>query len=100
MTDREVEINLNNIVCDDNNQKRKSWVCFGQTCSRSLIGFLSQLFVILLNIFDCFRRIYISKACDEPLFGWEFSVVQQDTFYLDQDYEQVNFYKVPSLYCW
>ena len=66
MTDQEDNINLGKIVLDDNNQKRKSWACLGQTCSRSLIVFLSQLFVILLIIFGCFWRNHHSKACDEP----------------------------------
>ena len=37
------KINLDKIVLDDNNQERKSWSCLGQTCSRLLIVFLSQL---------------------------------------------------------
>ena len=65
MTDQEDNINLDKIVFDDNNQERKSWACLGQTCSRSLIVFLSQLFVILLIIFGCFWRIHLSKNCDE-----------------------------------
>ena len=65
MTDQEDNINLGKIVFDDNNQERKSWACLGQICSRSLIVFLSQLFVILLIIFGCFWRIHISKTCDE-----------------------------------
>ena len=65
MTDQEDEVNLGKFVFDDNNQERKSWACLGQTCSRSLIVFLSQLFVILLIIFDCFWRIHLSKTSDE-----------------------------------
>ena len=65
MTDQEDIINLGKIVFDDNNQEKKSWACLGQTCSRSLIVFLSQLFVILLIIFGCFWRIHLSKTCDE-----------------------------------
>ena len=65
MTDQEDNINLVKIVFDDNNQERKSWVCLGQTCSRSLIVFLSQLFVILLVIFECFWRIHLAKTFDE-----------------------------------
>ena len=33
-----------------------------------------------------------------PMLGWEICVVQQDTFYSHQDYEQVNFYKNLRLY--
>ena len=65
MTDQEDIFNLGKIFFDDNNQERKSWACLGQTCSRSLIVFLSQLFVILLIIFGCFWRIHLSKTCDE-----------------------------------
>ena len=65
MTDQEENVNLGKTVFDDNNQERKSWSCLGQTCSRSLIVFLSQLFVILLIIFGCFWRIQLSKTCDE-----------------------------------
>ena len=65
MTDQEDNTNLGKSVFDDNNQERKSWDCLGQTCSRSLIVFLSQLFVILLIIFGCFWRIHLSKTCDE-----------------------------------
>ena len=33
------------------------------------------------------------KLVTNPLLGWEFFAVQHDTFYLHQDYEQVDFYK-------
>ena len=33
-----------------------------------------------------------------PLFGWDFCAVQQDTFYHQQDYEQVNLYKKLRFY--
>ena len=65
MTEQEENYNLGKIVFDDNNQERKSWSCLGQTCSRSLIVFLSQLFVILLTIVGCFWRIHLLKTCDE-----------------------------------
>ena len=65
MTDREDNINLSKIIFDDNNEKRKTWACLGQTCSRSLIVFLSQLFVILLINLGCFWSIHLSKTCDE-----------------------------------
>ena len=65
MTELEDKINLDKIFFDNNNQERKSWACLGQTCSRSLIVFLSQLSFILLIIFGCFWRIHQSKTCDE-----------------------------------
>ena len=45
MTDLEDNINLGKIAFVDYNQEKMSWACLGQTCSRSLIEFLSQLFV-------------------------------------------------------
>ena len=98
MTEQEENINLGKIVFDDNNQETKSGSCLGQTCSGSLIVFLSQLFVILLIICGCFWRIHLPKRVTNQLFGLEFCVVRQDTFYPHQDYEQINFYKKSSLY--
>ena len=66
MTVQEENINLGKPVLDDNNQERNLWACLAQSCSRTLIVFLSQLFEILLIIFDCFWRIHHSKTCDEP----------------------------------
>ena len=43
-------LNLGNFVFDDNNQERQSWKCFGQTCNRSLVVFLSQFFCYFVNI--------------------------------------------------
>ena len=65
MADQEGNIILGKIVLDNKNQERKSWACLGQTCSRLLIVFLSQLFVILLIIFGSFWRINLSKTCGE-----------------------------------
>ena len=65
MTDQEDNINLGKMVFDDNNPEKISGACLGQTCSRSLIVFLSQLFAILLIIFGCFWRSHLSKKCDE-----------------------------------
>ena len=68
MTDQEDNINLSELVFDDKNQERKMWACLGQTCSRSLIVFLSKLFVILLTIFGCLWRIHLSKFVTKQLF--------------------------------
>ena len=65
MTELEDKVNLDKNVFDDNNQETKTWSCLAQTCSGSLIVFLSQLFVILLIIFGCFWRTHFSKTCDE-----------------------------------
>ena len=58
-------LNLGNFVFDDNNQERQSWKCFGQTCNRSLVFFLSQFFVILLILACCIVRITLAETCEE-----------------------------------
>ena len=93
MTDQEDNINLGENVFDDNNQERKSWASLGQTCSRSLIVFLSQLFVIFLSSLVDFGEFTFQKLVTNQLFGLEFCAVRQDAFCPHQDYEQVNFYK-------
>ena len=98
MTDQEDNINLGKNVFDDNNHEKKSWNCLEETCSRSLILFLSQLFVILLIIFGCFEEFTFQKRVTNQQFGLEFCAVRQDTFYRHQDYEQINSYKKSSLY--
>ena len=65
MPDHTDNINLDNIVFDDQNFERRLWSCLGRTCSRSLIVFLSQFFVILLIICGSFWRIHLAKTCDE-----------------------------------
>ena len=47
---------------------------------------------------DAFGEFTSQKPVTYQLFGLEFCAVRQDTFYPHQDYEQVNFYKRPSLY--
>ena len=98
MTELEVRINLDKIVFDDKNQERKSWSCLGQTCSRSLIVFLFQVFVILLIIFGCFWGSHLSKTCDESTV-WVGILCSAAGYILSSPvYEQVNFYKDSSLY--
>ena len=65
MPDQTDNINLDKIVFDDQNVERRSWSCLGQTCSWSLIVFLSPFSVILLIICSCFWRIQLAKTCDE-----------------------------------
>ena len=64
MTDHTDNINLDKIVFDDQNVERRSWSCLGRTCSRSLIVFFSQFFVILLIVCGYFWRIHLAKTCD------------------------------------
>ena len=65
MPDYTDNINLDKFVFDDQNVERGSWSSLGQTCSMSLIVFLSQSFVILWIICCCFWRIRVAKTCDE-----------------------------------
>ena len=65
MPDHTDSIKMDKNVFDDQNVEMRLWSCLGQTCYRSLIVFLSQFFVILLHVSDCFRRILLAKACDE-----------------------------------
>ena len=65
MLDHTDNINLDKIVFDDQNVERRSWSCLGPACSRLLIVFLSQFFVIPLIVCGCFWRIHLAKACDE-----------------------------------
>ena len=92
MIDQEDIINLDKIVFDDNNQEKKSWACSGQTCSRSLILFLSQVFVVFWSFLVAFGEFTFQKFVTNQLLELEFCPVRQDTFYPHQDYEQVNFY--------
>ena len=64
MFDHTDNINLDEIFFDNQNVERRSWF-LGQTCSRSLIVFLSLFFVVLLIVCACFCRIHLAKTCDE-----------------------------------
>ena len=98
MTDQEDNINLGKIVFDDNNQERKSWACLGQTCSRSLIVLLSQLFCHFVNHLWFLWRIHLSKISDQSTV-WVGILCSAAGYILPSpDYEQVNFYKKSSLY--
>ena len=85
MTDQEDKINLGKFVFDDNNQERRSWACLGQTCSRSLIVFLSQLLSLCWSSLVAFGEFTFQKLLTNQLFGLEIFAVRQDTFYLHQD---------------
>ena len=65
MPDHTDNISLDKIVFDDQKVENRPWSCLGQSCSRSLIVFLSQFFVILLIVCGCFWRIHLAKTSDE-----------------------------------
>ena len=62
-------------------------------CYRSLMVFLSQLFIILLTVSVASRKFGFQRFVRNELFEWEFCVVPQDTFHPSQDYEHVICYK-------
>ena len=98
MTDQKAYISLVKIVFDHNKQERKSWSRLRQTCSWPLIVILSEQFVILLIDFGCFCRNFFQKVVMKQLSGWKCCVLQQGTFYPQQDFEQINFHKKMCLY--
>ena len=101
MTDQKNNINLGQIVLANNNQERKSLACLGQTCSRSLILFMSQLFVICWSSLVAFGELNFQKLVTNQLFELEFCALRLDTFYPHQDYEQGKFYKkIESFFHW
>ena len=40
MANQADQINLDKIIFDENNSEKKSWICIGHSCSRSLIIFV------------------------------------------------------------
>lgn len=58
-------VNLANIVFDDNNEERRSWVFLGQQISRSATVFLFQCTVVLVLLACSVLRIVFSKSCEE-----------------------------------
>ena len=73
-------LNFGNFVFDDDNQERQSWKCFGQTCNRSLIVFLSQFFVILVILACCIVRITLATTCEETTVWIAILLIQLVTF--------------------
>ena len=86
------------IVFDDNNQKRSSWSWLGQSCSRCLIVFLSQLFPFFWYSLVAFGDLFFQKIATNQLFGWNFCVVRLGTFHPRQDYEQLDSYQKSGPY--
>ena len=90
-------LNLGNFVFDDDNQERQSWKCFGQTCNRTVVVFLSQFFVILVILASCIVPITLVTTCEETTV-WIAILVQLVKFYLHLNYEQDNFHKRTNFY--
>ena len=86
----ETNLNLEKNVFDGNNSERKSWRCVGQTCSRSIIVFLSQFFIILLIVLGSFWEFIRQQVVKNLQCGLEFCVAQQELLFQRRDYEQVD----------
>ena len=93
MNDQEDKINLGEIFFDNNNLKRNSSVCLGQTYSRTLIVFCPSFFKFFWLYLVAFEEFIFQKPMTKKLSGWDFCVVQHGTFYPQEDHEQVNFNK-------
>ena len=63
-------------------QSRKKWASLGQTCTRSLIAFLSTLFLIPISNFPAFETLIYLKFMKNQLFQSNFSVMSQENFLL------------------
>ena len=64
MTEQEDNNNLGELVFEDNIQETKSWACLGQTCSRFLFVFLSQLLSFVV-----FGELIFQKLKTNQLLG-------------------------------
>ena len=93
MPDHTDNTNLDKIVFEDRNVEGRLWSSLRQTCSRFLIVSLSQFFVVLVAICGSFWLIQLAKTCDESTVRVGILCSAKDTFYLDQNCEQGNFYK-------
>ena len=100
MTDLEDNINLGKVVSDDNNQQRKTWACLGQDkpLPDRWFCFCPNFCSFYWPSLVAFGELTFQKLVTNQLFGLDYCVVRQDTFYPHQDFEQVNFYEKSSLY--
>ena len=100
MTDLEDNINLGKNVFDDNSQESKILGLFGTNLFQiadcvsvpTFCYFVDHIWIVLENS-------PLKKLVTNQLFGPELCAARQDTFYPQQGYEQVNFYrKIESLF--
>ncbi len=61
-------LNLHDIVFDENNEERKSWVICSKRFSRSLVVFCSQVLLIFILIGLCIIKIYKADRCEDLTF--------------------------------
>ena len=80
VADQEDKIILRKNVLDAKNQESKWWSCLGQTISRPLIVFLSQLVSFCTISPVVSEEFIVQKLVFDQLFGWEFRVKELDAF--------------------
>ncbi len=61
-------INLHDIVFDENNEERKSWIICNKRLPRSLVVFCIQVLLIFILIGLCIIKIYQSDRCEDTTF--------------------------------
>ena len=57
--------NINNILFDQDNNERKSWVFFGQRVARSQVVFLVQVLILFIVIVTSVAKLWVSENCEE-----------------------------------
>ena len=57
--------NINNLLFDQNNEERRSWVFFGQRVARSQVVFLVQVLLIFIVITTSVAKLWITERCEE-----------------------------------
>ena len=94
MPDQEHNIFLGEIVFDDENEERKIVVLFRTNVLQIFnCVFLPTFFLLSCFSLVAFEEFIIRKLVMNQMFGWDLCIVQLDTFYHQENYEQVNFYK-------
>lgn len=56
---------LDNLIWDQNNQERRSWVFFGSKIPRSQVLFVVQVILIVLIVTVAIVNLTLSKTCEE-----------------------------------
>ena len=87
MTYQEDNLYLGKIVFDENKKRNHGFVW------KNFIQFSDCFFFDFFAFLFAFQQFVFLKLVTNQLFGWKFCVVQQKTFYLVQDYEQVDLYR-------
>ena len=93
MTDQEDNINLGKIVLTTTIKRENRGPVWDKPDPNLHLCFVPIFFWFCWLSLVVFGKLIFQKCVTNSRFGLEISVVQQDTFYPRQDYEQFNFYK-------